>query len=64
MNVRPNARRIAGVQRDSERLTGVFERGADFILALARDTNLLARDDGHTALIAASVSPPGGFVWL
>ena len=70
MNLRPSATKIRGIQQTSERLIGFLEWGADFILALARDASLLARDDGHAALIAARalqsppVSQPGGFVWL
>ena len=48
MNVRPSARKIRGIQQTSERLIGFLEWGADFILALARDASLLARDDGRT----------------
>jgi hypothetical protein len=70
MNLRPNATKIRGIQQTSESLIGFLEWGANFMLALARDASLLARDDGHAALIAAralqspSGSPPGGFVWL
>ena len=46
MNLRPSATKIRGIQQTSERLIGFLEWGADFILALARDASLLARDDG------------------